>query len=226
MSNSSIGVVHPFNTEAIKWFALVLMVLDHMNKYLWHESNSALFALGRLCMPLFGYVIAFNLARHGQLNLALTGRIATRLLIAGLVATPIFIALGGLVFGWWPLNIMFTLLVAVIVIQLIDLRRHFSALIAFLVLGFFVEFWWFGIGFIIAAWMNIKNPSAMRFAFMAAMCGSLAVVNQNYWALGALFVIVLAQYPLFEIKRLKWAFYVFYPAHLAVLLAVQKLGNV
>lgn len=226
MSNSSIGVVHPFNIEAIKWFALVLMVLDHTNKYLLHESNSILFALGRLCMPLFGYVLAYNLARQEKLNTEITGRICKRLLITGLISTPIFIQLGGLAFGWWPLNIMFTLLVATVVIQAIELRRYFIAFILFVALGLFVEFWWFGIGFIVAAWLNIKKPSAIRFSSMVVMCCSLAVVNQNHWALAALFVVILAQYPLLEIKRLKWAFYALYPAHLAILLAVYKLGNV
>ena len=54
--------------EALKWLALLLMTLDHVNKHLMHASVPELFAAGRLALPLFGFVLGYNLAagRAGQ----------------------------------------------------------------------------------------------------------------------------------------------------------------
>jgi hypothetical protein len=34
------------------------MVFDHVNKYLYAEGVSAIFQLGRVVMPIFGFVLA------------------------------------------------------------------------------------------------------------------------------------------------------------------------
>jgi len=47
---------------------LALMTLDHINKHLLHERVTALFDLGRMALPLFGLVLAYNLARPGTLE--------------------------------------------------------------------------------------------------------------------------------------------------------------
>jgi hypothetical protein len=98
--------------EVLKWLALLLMTLDHVNKHLLHASVPELFAVGRLALPLFGFVLGYNLARPGALASGSYSRTARRLAIFGTIATIPFIALGGLGWGWWPLNIMATLLVA------------------------------------------------------------------------------------------------------------------
>jgi len=49
--------------EALKWLALLLMVADHTNKYLLHDASHTLFNAGRIAMPLFVFVLAYNLAR-------------------------------------------------------------------------------------------------------------------------------------------------------------------
>ena len=51
--------------EALKWLALLLMVGDHVNKYLFNGTLPVLFEAGRICAPLFALVFAWNLARPG-----------------------------------------------------------------------------------------------------------------------------------------------------------------
>ena len=51
--------------EALKWFALLLMTGDHVNKYLFNGTIDWLFDAGRLCLPIFVFVLAYNLARPG-----------------------------------------------------------------------------------------------------------------------------------------------------------------
>ena len=55
-----------------------------------------LFDLGRVVMPIFAIVLAYNLARPGAFDRAAYPRVMKRLAIAGVLATPPFIALGGL----------------------------------------------------------------------------------------------------------------------------------
>src|SRR4051812_42258689 len=43
--------------EALKWVGLVLMTSDHVNKYLLQDASPTLYALGRMVMPLFGFVL-------------------------------------------------------------------------------------------------------------------------------------------------------------------------
>ncbi len=46
--------------EGLKWLGLLLMTVDHVNKYLLHDAIPALFAAGRLAVPLFSFVLAYK----------------------------------------------------------------------------------------------------------------------------------------------------------------------
>lgn len=56
--------------EGLKWLGLLLMTGDHVNKYLFNGTLPFLFEAGRLAMPIFVFVLAFNLARPGQIGRA------------------------------------------------------------------------------------------------------------------------------------------------------------
>jgi hypothetical protein len=86
--------------EVLKWLALSLMVLDHVNKFVFREGSAVLFDLGRMVMPLFGFVLMYNLARQGALEQGVHLRVMRRLLVFGTLATPFFLVL----VGWWPLT--------------------------------------------------------------------------------------------------------------------------
>ena len=84
--------------EAMKWLALLSMTGDHVNKCLFNGTLPFLFEIGRLAMPLFMFIfiLAYKLARPGIYENGAYLRIMTRLTIFGLLATPAFIAFGGL----------------------------------------------------------------------------------------------------------------------------------
>jgi len=92
--------------EALKWLALILMTSDHVNKYLFNGTVPWLFNAGRVTLPLFVFVLAYNLARPDTLERGVYPRTMQRLTLFGVLATPAFIALGGLMAGWWPLSII------------------------------------------------------------------------------------------------------------------------
>ena len=210
--------------EAIKWLALVLMTGDHVNKYLFNGTKEWLFDGGRIAMPLFVFVLAYNLARPGAIGRGAYERTVWRLLVVGGLAMPAFVALGGLVAGWWPLNIMFTLAAIAGMLLLIDrdtLAGRVCAAAVFIAAGAMVEFWWSALALGLAVWLYCRRPSWMAIALALAAFGGLWYVNGNPWALVALPIVLGASRVNLGLPRLRWFFYAYYPAHLVALLLIR-----
>lgn len=208
--------------EALKWLGLVLMALDHVNKYLLGGTWPELYMLGRLVMPIFGFVLAYNLARPHALASGVHARVMTRLLIFGALATPPFV---GLV-GWWPLNILFMLLLATALIWLLAQDRglaRLAAAVLFLFAGAFVEFWWFGVAYCVAAWAFCRHPSLGRALLLCLATLSLSSVNRNLGALAALPLLWAASQVQISLPRSRWVYYAFYPGHLALIYVASPL---
>lgn len=210
--------------EALKWLGLLLMTGDHVNKYLFNETLPYLFEAGRLTMPIFGFVLGVNLARPGARERGIYRRTLLRMAIAGAIASVPFIALGGVFNHWWPLNIIFALFGVVLVV---DLGERGSALaiagavVAFVVVGSSVEFWWPAMLFCIAVYWYAKHPGWAPAAIALWALACLAIVNGNFWAMATLPVIYLMTCIDWRLPRARWAFYIYYPLHLAVLWLIR-----
>lgn len=206
--------------EALKWLGLILMVIDHTNKYLANASFKWAFDAGRICLPLFCFVLAYNLTRVGVLDDGGFRRVTTRTALVGVIATPIFIGLGGLPFGWLPLNILFTLCVATLMLWFVARRGRVNmtiAVLVFLVGGFFVEYWWFALALVLACWAFCNQPGTGSFVLVIIATAALYAVNRNLWAFAALPIIALAPFVEIPMPRMRNMFYLIYPLHLAVL---------
>ncbi|HAN1481843.1 TPA: conjugal transfer protein TraX [Escherichia coli] len=210
--------------EALKWLALVLMTGDHVNKYLFNATLPVLFEAGRVALPLFVFVLAYNLARPDTLERGVYGRAMSRLTVFGALASVPFVALGGLAWGWWPLNVMFTLLVVTATAYLVERGGPWNLVAAgvvFLVGGSSVEYWWPATAFGMAVWSYTRRPTAVAAVIAVLACAALWFINRNLWALAALPVIFLASRVDLRLPRLRWAFYAYYPLHLAVLWLIR-----
>lgn len=208
--------------ETLKWLGLILMTGDHINKYLFNGTLPMLFEIGRLALPLFVFVLAYNLARPHALECGVYRRTIIRLMVFGGLATPAFITLGGIRFGgFWPLNIIFTLLTFTVTAYLIEKGRFFSAGLVFLVGGGLGEFLWPAIVLGLAIWSYCKRPSLMAVTAALIACASLWFTNHNMWALAALPAIQLATHFNLRVPRLRLFFYGYYPLHLILLLLIR-----
>jgi hypothetical protein len=209
--------------EALKWIALLCMVVDHVNAALYGRELGLLAdVVGRVAMPLFAGVFGYNLARPG-VDLA---KVQFRLVGFGLLALPAHAYLFGMA-GFWPLNILYTFALAVFVIRQLQAGRAGLALAAFVVGGFFVEYWWPGVALVLACWAATRSPrqsvgdvAAVGFA-LAALC---LLVNGNAFGLLAVPVAVLVARWAPSVPRLRGWFLWFYPLHLfALALIVQAM---
>lgn len=208
--------------EALKWLGMVLMALDHINKYLLGESSAVLFDLGRMVMPLFGFVLMYNLARPRAPAAGVHRRVMRRLLVFGALSTPMFVAL----VGWWPLNILFMLLLATGIVWLLERggsARIVLAILTLVVAGALVEFWWFGVLSCLGAWAYCRAPTPLRLTLWIMALASLSVVNRNFAALAVLPLLWCAARADIPLERSRWVFYAFYPIHLAVIWLAVKL---
>lgn len=213
--------------EALKWLALVLMTVDHVNKYLFHEASHIAFFAGRVAMPLFAFVLGYNLARPATLaEPGAGGRIVGRLALAAVISTAPYIALGGVLFGWWPLNIMATLAAAASVIALLhkpSRGRVAAAAAVFVAAGAVVEFWWPGIAACVSAWWYCRRPGWVALVAWVGSIAALYFINGNSAALLVFPVILAARSFELQLPRLKWIFYLYYPVHLAAIFALMRV---
>nr|WP_031943383.1 TraX family protein [Pseudomonas sp. NFPP33]AGH89249.1 TrbP-like conjugal transfer protein [uncultured bacterium] len=215
--------------EGLKWLAIALMTLDHVNKYVFHATLPLAFELGRIAMPLFAFVMAYNLSRPDTLARGSYQRSMRRLAAFGVLTTPISVSLGGLLWGFWPFNILFMLLTAAAVMYLVEKggqANNSMAALVFIVGGSLVEFWWPAVGFTVACWFYCKRPGWVPLFFAAFCCFALTPINTNFWAMAVFPIIFAAAKINFGLPRSKWyVFYAYYPLHLALILMLQYAIN-
>jgi len=206
----------------MKWLGLILMTADHAQKYGLMPTVPGVYEAGRVAFPLFAVVLAYNLARVPCHDRTVYVRVLTRLLCCGALASIPFIALGGLGFGWWPLNGMGTLDVAVGIMYVIEARRPFwktRAAAVFVLGGALVEFWWPGVALCVGAWWYCTHPTGGALLLWFAGTAGLTLINANCWACASFPVLAVVAYIVaIDIPRASRFFYLYYPAHLAVLL--------
>jgi hypothetical protein len=213
--------------EALKWLGLILMTGDHVNKYLFNATLPGLFEAGRLCLPIFVFVFAYNLARPDALARGVYDRTIKRLATFGVFASAPFIALNlNHLHGWpfAPFNVLFTLLVITATAYFVEkggIVNRVAAFVVFVLGGWLVEYWWLAVALGLASWMHCKQPSLPTAFFTLLFCASLWFINRNLWAMAALPLIMIATHIDLLVLRLRRVFYFYYPLHLAVIWLIR-----
>jgi len=225
----------------LKLLAALSMLIDHYNKFINPDYSQFMFSVGRLALPIFVFVMAFNLSRTESDKMP---SITLRLFLFGLMAIPAYNSMGGTILGgWWPLNVLFLLASLALVVYLLSVPtmstwlRYASRILAallFLLSGALVEFFWVGLGLGLTAWRlfflfsrSENHHSGLgEFAFLALASAVfvtlLCLINGNAWVLAAIpIVLVVLWLPVGKLPRGKWFFYGFYPAHLWVLWLIK-----
>ncbi|MDY7218468.1 TraX family protein [Denitrificimonas sp. JX-1] len=217
---------------AMKLIGIAAMLADHFNALVNPDYNQILFEIGRIAFPLFALTLGYNLARIPSGKIP---KIMLRLLMFGIVATPVYIILGGGLQHWWPLNILFTLSLATTIVYLLSLPTYNrwtvtsrkTALLLFVVVGGLVDYLWLGPALVVVVWRLFSGISAVESTILqvllSGLFGLLCVMNDSLATLLALPIIYLAIVTCQNIRlpRMKWFFYWFYPGHLVALFLIR-----
>lgn len=204
--------------EAVKWIALLSMTIDHANRFFYDGTIYPAYCFGRLAMPLFAFIFAYNLARPDAMARGLYASTINRLILFGLLATPAYIAMRTSD-QWLPLNIMFSLALATICLYLYEEGSFNNRILALFVLyigGYFVEYNWITPLICITIWFYCKKATIIRLVFCFLPFILLDQNNLNDWALLAIPIVMLATQIDLHIPRIRHFFYYFYPLHLTL----------
>ncbi len=221
---------------ALKLIGITAMLIDHYNSLVKSDYSPLLYEIGRLALPLFAFVLGYNLARIPAEKMP---KIMLRLLLFGVIATPIYNVLGTGLWYWWPLNILFTLLLATGTIYLLSVPPpshlvipvRLAAVLLFAVAGSMVDYLWVGPALVLVIWrLYLTVPQlerVMLYGALLLLAGLLCLLNASLAALLAVPVILLTIlfYQERQLPRMKWFFYWFYPGHLLALLLIKTLAG-
>ena len=201
----------------LKLAAFVLMIADHADWFL-GTGQGAHATGGRLVFPIFALVLGYNMARTSPEKLLAT--VAPRLCLIGVVAQVPYVMLQGQAV---PLNIMVTLAAAVAIYAAAEMGKGWHALAIGAFAGLFVDYSWPGLlGVLFIAWACSERIEWRVLAALLAMALLLTPINGNAWACLAVPVVwLVSRSPHGDAPRLKWLFWIGYPVHLVILLAIK-----
>ena len=209
--------------EVLKWLAIGSMALDHINQVTLNGGLPALTYVGRLAFPLFGFLIAYNIAKRG----VPPQRYVVPLLAFGVLSQPVYIW----AFERSELNILFTLLLGVSYLICVRWLRgkvtpfwaHVLSMALVILPSGYVSYQLFGPFLIpiLAAWLERESFVALPFTAIYLMfTNSFAPISvYTLLLLPTVFVVTLTRPTLSRSN--KWLFYAFYPVHLAVLKGLE-----
>lgn len=203
--------VAPAAWLSIKLIALAMMVVDHVDWGLYGGALGIHESWGRVVFPLFALVLGRSVVLGDPRHLLRV--VAPRMAAVGVLASVAYVP----VFGWYPLNVMFTLSAGVAMVAAWRMGWQLVAGSLFVAAGLLVDYQWFGLACIAVAAWTFSRPGLPVAGALAVMAVLLVPINGNVWALLAVPLFAMASFIGGPAPRLKWLFYAAYPLHLAAI---------
>lgn len=230
----------PFSGSALKWFAVLIMLVDHIgacllevfvlnyygvsplagridNLYFWLSLDSVLRGIGRAAFPIFCFLLVEG-AVHTRSPRKYLLRLASFALISEI---PFDLALHNQPFYWGTQNVFFTLLAGLLVIQAFQRSpgQEWRGMLALAVLGAAAELCGTDYGAIGVAVIAVMYLLRERFWAVAVLSMILLVLLARIEIFSIPAFLILALYNGKRGRQPKYFFYVFYPVHLLILWA-------
>ena len=217
--------------ELAKWVALLSMSVDHAGKIVVPELYAETHLLGRLAMPLFGFIVGARLA----LSPELASRYLRSLLPWAIASQPVYVVAGR---DWSEGNVLFTLALGVIAawgVEALRAGRRGPGVLALALAAAaspWVEFGTLGVALVVAAAV-LGRGGLERAAWACGLLGLVANLHREAPVLGlgdtsALLASAVAVASLHAPRALprlpKHLFYAYYPAHLYALHLLDLFG--
>ncbi|MDH8676942.1 TraX family protein [Fusibacter bizertensis] len=220
-SISSPRITNNLDTNFIKMFAIITMLIDHIGKILYPDVL-ILQIIGRIAFPLFAYCIVVGVLYTNDVK-----QYVLRLALCGIVSQPFYV----LAFDtdWLVSNIFLTLLVGVLVIQTIVERRWILLGLLIVFSGVSnIDYGLRGILLMIVFYVFRENPR--KSILMSTLILILPTVNDlifqnqdmSIQGVSVLALPLIYLHTDFNLRINKFVFYSFYPIHLLTLYLVKN----
>jgi len=208
-------------SDALKLIAIISMTIDHVGAILLPQAGW-LRIIGRVAFPLFAYQLAVGYMHTHNLS-----RYVLRLAIWGLIAQPIYMIAFDV--RPWTLNIFGTLLLGLLAIWGWDRHRWWAVVLALGLAS--IQLWLpevgpdyglYGVVLCLVSFVLSRNRQqlAIGHALLHWLAGIMFWPSQVYAVASIPFILWP---PRLHLGRLSRLFYVYYPAHLAVLVLIRLL---
>ena len=227
------------NRNQLKIIALITMLIDHIG-IVFFSNMVAFRVIGRISFPIFAFVIAEGL-HYTRDKFKYISRIFIFAILSQLPYT--------LLFQTYQLNILFTLFISIVLIIIAEKIKTskirgdkilFTILTSVLMLFLLIieplnlyDYGIYGI-LVVMAFYFFRNNNNIKFGafvlltlcyyfknlYLNNWCFEFSVFVQNFSLLA---ILILLNYNNFKGKlNLKYVFYIFYPLHLIILLAINS----
>ena len=217
----------PLNRIILKLIACISMLADHICAVLFPNAAFSPYIrefIGRIAFPIFAYLIV-----EGALHTRSRRRYLISVLILAAASEPFFdMAMSGVWLEFESQNTVFTLLIGLVMIMIMDRFGTNYSVQIFIIAIFGTAVWFLKVDYSFWGILPIGAYYLMR-TMPAYLAAAVAVtpLTVGYNTFG----VYLALIPLFFYDKsrgtmppaLKYSFYAFYPLHLGVLAAVKYL---
>jgi len=238
------------DTDLLKLIAMVTMFVDHVGKMCFSQYY-IMRIIGRMAFPIYAYCIAVGcvytrnhlkyLSRIVLLGLisqplyvVAMGHTNSRMYVVSFAEDPVGAVVNYYVSSWMKPSIMLTLVMGILVIWTIREKK----LILTLALALFVwhfkaklDYGWRGVMLITLMYLFIEHwwlslPVVFSFMFWWGTRGTGYELfgvkfSSQMFAIMSLPLIYIPTYS--KVRINKWVFYLYYPAHLVAVLALDRL---
>lgn len=182
--------------EALKWFALVCMLQEHVMRFVFDAWPLWSYALGRLAFPLFAIALCRAVDTRSEL------KVIQRLVVWGLIAQALRV---GFDLQPEPLNILFTFALGLAGASFWWLGgRWVLAAAVCVALGVFVEYGMLGVLFVLALRVFFVRLNASVLVLAVA---ALWLSQQAYMPLAAFLVAPIIAAAVSDVPRVRGIFY-------------------
>lgn len=206
------------NSFQLKWIAIITMVIDHVGAILYPQE--ILFrVIGRIAFPIFCFLIV-----EGFFHTRDVGRYMLRLGGFALISeVPYDLAFRGKVLEMYNQNVFFTLVLGVFLMYLLEKSTQFpvraGAILLVMVIAEILHTDYGSVGILLILLYYRFHERQKTGMCLGAVWNLLAGVSVQCF--GVLATPFLALYNGQRGPKIKYFFYIFYPAHLLVLYAVK-----
>lgn len=210
--------------ELLRWLAMAIMVVDHIGYlFIGFADAGPWRAVGRIAWPVFAFLMAYNVSVRKTDPLRYLAPLAIFTVLAQI---PHWLA-----FSWLGVSIMGTLFLGAATLALLIRRNtvHPALWLLLPVILFaaqYVEYGLAGVLLIVLLWLALETRSSLAWL---PVLGAMVMINYP-WALWPYAFLSLplawlvARLPI-GLPRSGVLPWIFYPAHLLVLVSIRALGG-